>query len=114
MLLLENGNGVLLTRRPAQGIWAGLWSLPECSREQDPAEWAREALGLVITDLHRGIPLRHEFTHYSLEIYPVHARVEAANEMREGEWVWYNAETAANLGLPAPVQRLLREKETRP
>jgi A/G-specific adenine glycosylase len=40
MLLLRQGNSVLLQKRPAKAIWGGLWSLPEST-------WrAREKKGL--------------------------------------------------------------------
>src|SRR5438445_510897 len=35
VLLLQRHNEVLLERRPAIGIWAGLWSLPELAPDAD-------------------------------------------------------------------------------
>ncbi len=113
MLIIEGPDGVLLMRRPDQGIWSGLWSLPECPSDEPPAEWARQALGIDIQLQGQGTSLRHEFTHFSLDIQPVHALFAAASGMREGHWVWYNPQTSSGLGLPAPVKRILTHKETR-
>ncbi len=110
MLLLSDGEGaILLERRPAPGIWGGLWCPPEIG-EADPGSWARQALGLEIADAVAGEALSHGFTHFELEITPVRAKLggePAAGLMEAGRWVWYNPRSPARLGLAAVVTRLL-------
>jgi A/G-specific adenine glycosylase len=43
VLLLERKGEVLLERRPATGIWAGLWSLPELAPDGDVRSYCRPA-----------------------------------------------------------------------
>ncbi len=114
MLVIRAAEGILLVRRAPQGIWSGLWSLPECPVSEDPITWAQSEMGIVIEAISHAAPLRHEFTHFSLDIHPVYARLAQSIEMRDGEWVWYNSQSSASRGLPAPVKRLLADKETRP
>ncbi len=111
MLVLSDARDrVLLERRPPSGIWGGLWSLPECAPQTDVASWCRERLGWEIAGAEIGTPLRHSFTHFRLEITPIHARVcGAVPAVMEGDrYVWYNCATAERRGLAAPVKRLLQ------
>ncbi len=113
MLLITSPEGVLLVRRPSRGIWAGLWSLPECPINEDPVDWARSTLGIAIKIVGHAETLRHEFTHFSLDIHPVYAQLEHTHGMRDADWVWYNPELSPSRGLPAPVKQLIANKETR-
>ncbi|MFL6637559.1 MAG: NUDIX domain-containing protein [Paraburkholderia graminis] len=42
MLVLRDGNAVMLEKRPPSGIWGGLWSLPEAADEALLEARARE------------------------------------------------------------------------
>ena len=111
-LLLQRGDGaVLLQRRPPAGVWGGLWSPPECPPELAAAEHCRRALGLEPAAPRDWPPLRHTFSHFHLDILPVHARVaDTASLALEGpDWVWYKSGTSAPRGLAAPVSRLLQQ-----
>jgi len=110
MLLLADPDGaVLLEKRPAPGVWGGLWCPPEIGAD-DPRSWARDALGLEIVDPVAGEVVSHGFTHFELEITPIRARLTAspaAGLMEADQWVWYNPRSPARLGLAAVVTRLL-------
>ena len=110
MLIIHGHGGILLERRPDTGIWAGLWSLPEASG--DPETWAREQLGAEIQLLEGSArTLRHEFTHFSLNIQPVRARLMDGAIVADNARRWYNPLSDETPGLPAPVQRLIHQKE---
>jgi A/G-specific adenine glycosylase len=110
MLLLRDAAGaVLLQRRPPQGIWGGLWCPPELGAEPADA-WVQRTLGAAIEAGPPLTPVRHGFTHFELEIEPVHARLTAGAcaVMEPDRWVWYNAGSPAKLGLAAVVSRLIQ------
>ncbi len=114
MLLLESEQGVLLEKRPPTGVWAGLWSLPECEPGQEAAICCRQRYGLEPERIHPWAPFRHTFSHYHLDIEPVHVRLatpRGAFDVAERETVWYNSGTSAR-GLAAPVSRLLERWRT--
>jgi A/G-specific adenine glycosylase len=116
MLLLTNDCGeVLLEQRPPSGIWGGLWSLPETTAAPDDeialVDWCRERLGCRIEAPRQLTPIEHVFTHFTLYIRPVGARVVATTGgvMEGGRYVWYNGRRSRARGMAAPVMRLLAQ-----
>jgi A/G-specific adenine glycosylase len=109
LLLCDPDGAVLLERRPAHGVWGGLWCPPEIDGEA-PEHWALRVLGMPVRGPAELPALRHGFTHFELEIEPLHARLDAPPTvaMEPGQWVWYNARSPAKLGLAAVVSRLIR------
>lgn len=109
-LVLSDGDGRwLLERRPPRGIWGGLWSFPELEKEHEALAWARMQ-GL---DLHGSLralpPISHTFTHFRLHIEPLQGVVQASGRvLREDAGLcWYSPEAPVDIGLAAPVSRLL-------
>lgn len=115
MLLLEAGGSVMLRQRPPAGVWGGLWGLPELEPETDPADWCRNELNADIAAVKFWSLLRHTFSHFHLDIEPVHVTL-ARQDLRvhdTAQECWYDLQQPARLGLAAPVKKLLdalREK----
>jgi A/G-specific adenine glycosylase len=110
LLLVRNAaEAILLIKRPPAGIWGGLWSLPECTVDDDIGEWCRRRLGCEAREEDRWPVLRHTFSHFHLDMHPVLMRVaaRATAVMDDAESVWYNPRKPQQLGLAAPIQRLL-------
>jgi A/G-specific adenine glycosylase len=113
MLLLSNEHDeIILQQRPPTGLWGGLWSLPEadCALRKDSLKkWCREQLQFVLQDMQAWPGLRHTFSHFQLDIIPVHIRGEFMNSsiMDSANTVWYNTRHPDALGLAAPVKKLL-------
>ena len=94
---------VWLQKRPASGVWAGLYSLP--------AHEHRESLEATVPPACRGqledAPVFvHVLTHKDLHLHPVRVELPAGVEPGGGGR-WYSATQWPALGLPAPVRRLL-------
>ena len=110
MLLAVNEAGaVLLRRRPAKGVWAGLWTPPEFADRRAAAEYcARELHGAALEPEPLAV-LHHAFTHFDLAITPLRARCSdgATAPMAAAGMLWYNAREPARVGLPAPIAALL-------
>jgi A/G-specific adenine glycosylase len=99
---------LLLKRRPPTGIWAGLWSLPEAETQAAAVEILR-ADGLRPLSSSALTSLRHEFTHYSLDIQILAVEVESL-ALTDSETRWISAPGALALGLPQPVRRLIESQ----
>ncbi|HLP30831.1 MAG TPA: A/G-specific adenine glycosylase [Geothrix sp.] len=109
LLVVTNPAGeVLLWRRPPTGIWGGLWSLPELDPGETLEAWcARQGARAAAVEPWPG--LRHTFSHFHLDITPLRVRVEESGSVMEpGGAVWYKADHCEQLGLPAPIRRLLQ------
>jgi len=107
MLLAVAGNELYLERRPASGIWGGLWSLPET--DDDPVRWCAERLAGEPAETTRWATLRHSFSHYDLDILPVVLRLDDASrkvhDNDDGQWVALDADPPG--GIAAPVRKLI-------
>ena len=111
MLLVRDPQGrVLLERRPPQGVWGGLWCLPELAPEADPLAWCRER-GLAAAPGRELPTRRHQFTHFRLAIRPQEILLtEPGCAVMDGDrLLWHDPHQPAQGGLAAPVQRLLQE-----
>lgn len=114
MLMIQSSDGsYLLKQRPQTGIWGGLWSFPEAASEQA----AHELLAThypnadAETCIHRE-PFRHTFSHYHLNIHPLYVKSRSqCLHIGETESHWYNPEQPSELGLAAPVKKLLHQTQ---
>jgi A/G-specific adenine glycosylase len=110
VLVVQDSDGrVLLERRPARGIWGGLYSLPELPEGDSPAEWCARSLGARLT-AERELPtIEHAFTHFDLDLMPRLLRLakQPAAVMVRPDWLWHKPGAALKVGVPAPVAVLL-------
>ena len=107
IMITRKDGSVLLERRPAEGIWGGLWGLPEARQAAEVAAWCERRLGCVPQSLEPRPSLLHGFTHFELDIHPVLVRVDDRAVMEGDGWLWYNRRDPAQVGLAAPVAKLL-------
>ena len=107
LLLLSDGERVLLERRPPAGIWGGLLTLPEGGIAEARA-FARDH-GCRLLDMRILPDLRHSFSHFHLTIQTLLCRVElTANCVSESGWQWLDVHDIESAALPAPIRLLLR------
>ncbi|HEY9108926.1 MAG TPA: A/G-specific adenine glycosylase [Roseateles sp.] len=97
-LWVEKQGQILLTQRPATGVWAGLWTLPMFDDEAG----ARAALaGSELETLPR---IEHALTHFDWVLHTL--RAEAPKGLAQpGTWV--AREQLAHYALPAPLKKLI-------
>ena len=113
LLWLMQGDAVWLVRRPATGIWAGLWSLPEC----ESAEALHQAIAGWPGTTETLPGFTHVLTHLDLRIKPLRhvlgprAWSEAALLERWPEGRWVTRAELPSFGLPAPVAKLLARSD---
>ncbi len=111
MMLIENPAGhILLNKRPPTGIWGGLWAFPEIGLEQDPEDFCQHYLGETPTTINTIKPHRHTFSHFHLEIHPLHIQLKQSPRriMEQQQQLWYNMQQPQAIGLSAPTKKLLK------
>jgi A/G-specific adenine glycosylase len=115
MLIARRGRReVLLLQRPAQGIWGGLWCLPEFAAAADAQLFLAGELGETRPHTRELPAITHAFTHFDLAITPLLSELQDVPIAAVGEGgarLWYNAGEPARIGLPAPVTSLLAALE---
>jgi A/G-specific adenine glycosylase len=93
-----------LERRPATGIWAGLYCLPVFdSRDALLASLPVKAQSRLRDEE----PFLHVLTHKDLHLHPV--TVELPSSALRAEGAWFARGEMPQLGLPAPIRRLLQD-----
>ncbi|QSN61556.1 A/G-specific adenine glycosylase [Caballeronia sp. M1242] len=106
MLVLKDGDSILLEKRPPTGIWGGLWSLPEAPDEAALTAVAQD--NGCEADLQRLTPFSHTFTHFKLDIEPRLGEMRGATpEAKDARTVWAPLSRIDSFGVPAPVRKLL-------
>ena len=100
---------VLLERRPASGIWGGLYSLPELPAEDSPREWCARTLGAAVAAEHVLATIEHAFTHFDLDLEPrlLDLAASPSTVMDRDDWHWCRPGAQLDVGVPAPVAALL-------
>ncbi|HWU78187.1 MAG TPA: A/G-specific adenine glycosylase [Rhodanobacter sp.] len=108
MLILRDERGrILLERRGPQGVWSGLWSLPEAA---DPGSaWRIAQQHAQIDDAQTLASFTHVFSHYRLNIEPLlFDRATTPPPIADNPQLrWCSTAELTALGLPAPVRTLL-------
>jgi A/G-specific adenine glycosylase len=93
-LVLRHGQEVWMEKRPAPGIWGGLWCFPEIS--------AQEADGTRLE------ALEHGFTHFRLRIQPLLREVRKKPPQAESPGrLWLDLSEVLQAAIPAPVKKLV-------
>ncbi|MEM7430316.1 MAG: A/G-specific adenine glycosylase [Pseudomonadota bacterium] len=106
MVVAVTANAVFLERRPAAGIWGGLWSLPEVDNVD---AWCRQMIGESDTTQEACEPIRHSFSHYDLDIAPVLVRVERlpSRIADSSDTYWYTPGKELPGGIAAPIRKFI-------
>lgn len=111
LVLLHQGT-VLLERRPAPGLWGGLWAFPELPRASarpgDARAFSRREFGAEVRSVRRLPAIEHGFSHFRLCALPLGCRVRAVTRRAEAPGrIWLEIGDAARAAVPAPVRGLL-------
>ena len=89
----EQDGKLLLEKRPPEGIWGGLWCLPELQSSDTPTDGTLKG------------QFDHTFSHYKLR-----AEVWQLNclEPQASYQAWFTPEQLQEIGLPAPIRKFIK------
>jgi A/G-specific adenine glycosylase len=102
-----NDQAVWLSKRPTPGVWAGLFCLPLFAE--------RAALEASVPADHRPMLVDepgfvHVLTHKDLHLHPVRVELPAGHLLQpDGQGRWLAKGEWPDLGLPAPIRKLLQQ-----
>jgi A/G-specific adenine glycosylase len=108
LLVLSDGQRVLLERRPPLGLWGGLLSLPEGGIAEARAIARGHACRLLAMQALPGF--KHTFSHFRLHIQPLLCTVEITGvQVAESGWEWLAHGQVERAALATPIRRILRQ-----
>jgi A/G-specific adenine glycosylase len=106
-LLLHDRGQILLEKRPAPGIWGGLWSFPEAP-PKDVNGHCRRSFGCEVRSRKTLETLEHGFTHFRLRIHPLLCQVTRKPEAQSTRSLWIDVQDVFEAAVPTPVRTLVR------
>ena len=109
LVIINQGDEILLEQRPQTGIWGGLYSLPEAA-DAEHSQLIVSRLVMRPTASETVAPFKHTFSHFHLEIRPLLWRNCAmkAQISDNDNYRWIARSQLAQIGLPAPIKKLLQ------
>jgi A/G-specific adenine glycosylase len=111
VLVIERAGSMLFEKRPAAGIWGGLWSLPELDVDGDIVAHCRTRFAARVEVGDELAPIEHGFTHYRLTLRPQRVVVRAWPPRAEAPGLlWLTRDDALAAALPAPIRKLLHAR----
>ncbi|MEI5640650.1 MULTISPECIES: A/G-specific adenine glycosylase [unclassified Pseudoalteromonas] len=107
-LIVRVGNQVLMEKRPAAGIWGGLFGFFEFSGQSELEAFAAQQ-DIAITKRQTLQPFVHIFSHFELTITPVVVDLDKVPDcVHEQPLVWYDLQQPPEVGLAAPTKKLVK------
>lgn len=109
VLIIQSTEQLLLEKRPQQGIWGGLWSLPEIAINTSLSQWLQKNSCQLSKEIIKLEKIKHSFTHYHLEIFPVVLSLLNQDDLQiqAKNWQWHQRGQVRHLALPTPIKKLL-------
>lgn len=103
-LWLEQNGQVFLQKRPAPGIWASLWSLPQVAADDALLSLASKQGEFV-----------HQFTHYKLnasvwQLDASHLPKVQQTLQEQAPASWYHKDQLNDVGLPSPIRSFIEQQ----
>lgn len=110
LIFINPENKIYLEKRPAIGIWGGLWALPSISIEALSDNLESHLSNIY--SFHRlkikpFLSFKHSFTHFHLEIEACLIFVSEQNPVRSLPGQWYLHSEIEKLGCPTPIRFLM-------
>lgn len=107
-LVLEQKQSIWLEKRPPTGIWGGLYCFPQFNTFEEVTTWLKKHK--TVATLTQLIAFKHTFSHFHLEIIPIHAQITKMSAcLNEADGCWYHLTKPPKIGLATPVDNLLKQ-----
>ena len=109
-LLLQHNHQLLLSQRPATGLWGGLYGFLEFSSEEERAGYL--ALHALAVDSEQELAaFRHTFSHFHLWIMPLQVKLKQCPSFvqEQSEATWFTMDSIPQVGLSAPAKQLFQQ-----
>jgi A/G-specific adenine glycosylase len=109
LALIRKDRQILMHRRPAQGLLAGLWEFPgvESPNKKDFADHFYRAYGMQIQAGRHLLDAQHVFTHLKWEMKVYDCGLDTEETSVQGaDFVWVPVQELDQLAIPTAFQRI--------
>jgi len=106
-LLLSANGELLLEKRPATGIWGGLWTPITCDVDENLGQFLHNNYAIEASNQERLETFKHTFSHFHLHLVPVKAQVTKMVAVAENQLRWNSPEKWLQEGIPKPVRTMI-------
>lgn len=103
MPLFIDKQTIYLEKRPAKGIWGGLWSLPLLEKRDALMTYREKVIKKTVTEKELAV-FQHEFTHYKLQITPIWVDCQLQQK-------GISFSQIGDFALPAAVKKILQRAD---
>jgi len=101
LIYINEQQEIFLNKRPAKGVWGGLWSFEECKDEESTIKKTINVHNKNAKIIRRLDSFKHSFTHYNLWISPV--LIDSPGGSNN-----YFRKSSILKGVPAPVKKIIQ------
>ncbi|VFP79564.1 A/G-specific adenine glycosylase [Candidatus Erwinia haradaeae] len=110
LLVIQQGQEIWLDRRSSDGLWGGLFSFPQYNTEAE-LRLVLDKYKLNNFHIYFMEVIHHTFSHLHLDMIPIWVDLPISCEKINYGVVgcWYNLVQPPMIGIPAPVDRLLKK-----
>ena len=119
-IILNAQGRILLIKRPSSGIWGGLWSFPELMgvpEKNSVSKYCYQHFKISISEYEILAPFRHTFSHYHLHVHPIMISIKRKLPLKvtdvNEDRIWYNPQQPPMIGLPKPVEKMMKDLKCR-
>ncbi|MDG2434501.1 MAG: A/G-specific adenine glycosylase [Gammaproteobacteria bacterium] len=106
IIKFEDGS-FLLEKRHNDGIWGGLWSLPQLNIKEDPLIWCKNNLSNRVILSKKLEAIKHTFSHYHLNMHPTEINLEGKFTNPNKRIQSFKKSDINKLGLAAPIKKII-------
>ena len=107
MAIIKSGDRVLMEKRPASGIWGGLYGFFEFETSAQLEQWlAIQGITAESTELEE---FKHVFSHFNLMIKPIVLNVDRLPAtVGEKDLISYDLSSPPEVGLATPTKKIIK------
>lgn len=124
LALIDDKQQLSLFKRPSEGIWGGLYALPEFESTQVCLALLRAAGIDIENQTRQSAQIKHSFTHFELSIHPIICHTSATQQQsiktqlsstqalgiltdKQTTYPLSSDQPKLRMGIPAPIQKLI-------
>jgi len=111
MIIIKHHDEILLVKRPQDGIWGGLWSLPQYENKSiTPKAWAKKQFGLETNLIKKDLKASTTFTHFKLDI--MYTVLETKSQRAKTPHTWLSLNSIEGAAIPSIIKKILSKLHT--